>query len=72
MFTMVFTSIPGAATHLTLGNIIPEYALYLSLGIICGTQIGASVARRLKSELLRRAFAASLVIVGVRMIVGLF
>jgi len=72
MFTMVFTSIPGAATHLTLGNIIPEYALYLSLGIICGTQIGASVARRLKSELLRRAFAASLVIVGVRMIVVLF
>jgi len=72
MFMMVFTSVPGATTHLALNNIIPEYALYLSLGIICGTQIGASMAQRLKSELLRKAFAVSLVIVGVRMIVGLF
>ena len=71
MFIMCFTSLSGAATHLTLRNIIPEYALYLSLGIIFGTQIGAAVARRLKSQLLQRAFAASLVIVGIRMILGI-
>jgi hypothetical protein len=68
MFIMCFTSISGAVTHLTLGNVVPEYALYLSIGIIFGTQIGAAVARRLKSQVLRKVFAASLVVVGIRMI----
>jgi uncharacterized membrane protein YfcA len=71
MFIMFFTSISGAATHLALGNIMPEYALYLSLGIIFGTQIGAAAARRLKSRLLQMIFAIFLIIVAFRMILGL-
>jgi uncharacterized membrane protein YfcA len=70
-FIMVFTSISGALTHLTLGNVITEYALYLSLGIVCGTQIGAAMARRLSTSMLQRVFAASLVVVGLRMILDL-
>ena len=68
MFIMCFTSVSGALTHLSLGNVVPEYALYLSIGIIFGTQIGAAAARRLKSQLLRKVFAASLIIIGIRMI----
>jgi hypothetical protein len=72
MFMMFFTSISGAATHLALGDIMPEYALYLSLGIIFGTQVGAAAARKLKSRPLQMIFAIFLVVVAVRMILGLF
>ncbi|OGD54151.1 hypothetical protein A3K80_02305 [Candidatus Bathyarchaeota archaeon RBG_13_38_9] len=71
MFIMFFTSISGALTHLALGDIMPEYALYLSVGIIFGTQVGAAAARKMKSRPLQMIFAIFLVVVAVRMILGL-
>jgi len=72
MFIMLFTSISGAATHLSFGNIVPVYAFYLSIGIVLGTQIGAAVARRLRHRVVQTLFATFLSIVGIRMILGLF
>jgi len=68
MFIMIFTSISGVATHLSLGNINPDYAFPLILGVIFGAQLGAYLARRTSGENLKKIFGTVLLIVGVRMI----
>ncbi|KPV61590.1 MAG: hypothetical protein AOA65_2407 [Candidatus Bathyarchaeota archaeon BA1] len=68
MFMMMFTSLSGVATHLMLGNVLPDYALYLSIGVIGGAQVGALIARRLKARYLERIFGVFLVVVGLRMV----
>ncbi len=68
MFMMIFTSISGAVTHVALNHVLPEYAAALSLGIVGGSQIGASLARRLRPAMLQRIFSLFLVFIGVRMI----
>jgi uncharacterized membrane protein YfcA len=68
MFMMIFTSVSGALTHVALNNVLPEYAAALSLGIVGGSQIGASIARRLRPAMLQRIFSLFLIFIGVRMI----
>jgi len=68
VFTMIFTSISGVATHIYLGNVQFEYALILVVGAIFGAQIGAYISKRVSSENLRRIFGIILVVVSIRMI----
>jgi len=67
MFMMIFTSISAAATHLLLGNTLLEHSLFLAIGIVGGTQVGARVARRLRAKWLTRVFSLFLMAIGARM-----
>ncbi len=68
VFTMIFTSISGVATHIYLGNVAYTYALLLGIGVIFGAQIGAHVAKQISGKTLRRFFGIVLVIISLRMI----
>lgn len=70
MFIMIFASISGAITHLTLGNVQLEYAVYLILGVMAGTQLGAAVAKKMKEKALARIFGFVIILIGLRMIVS--
>jgi len=72
MFIMIFTSISGAVTHVTLGNVQIEYAVYLMFGVIAGTQLGAAIANRLKEKVLTRIFGLVIILIGLRMIASYF
>jgi uncharacterized membrane protein YfcA len=69
MFVMIFTTLSGAITHLLLGHVIIQYVILLAIGVSIGTQIGARIARRLKSKTLERVFGASLLLLGLRIVV---
>jgi hypothetical protein len=68
MFIMIFTSISGVATHLSIGNVHMDYAILLALGVIFGAQLGAHVSQKVSGKHLRRLFAVVLLVVSVRMI----
>jgi len=68
VFTMIFTSISGVATHIYLGNVVYTYALLLSIGVIFGAQIGAYAAKQVSGKTLRRFFGVVLVLISLRMI----
>jgi len=67
-FIIVFTALFGAATHLRLGHVIPEYLALLGVGTVVGAQIGARIARRLKPSWLRKIFSIVLTLMGLRMV----
>jgi len=68
MFIMIFTSLAGATTHFTLGNVHLEYMILLCLGIIFGTQVGAYASRRTSGKNLRRIFGIIVILVSILMI----
>jgi len=72
MFITIFTSISGALTHLAFGNVQLEYAAYIILGTIAGTQLGAAIANRLKEKALARIFGGVMILIGLRMIASYF
>jgi uncharacterized membrane protein YfcA len=65
---MIFTSITGVANHLQMGNVNPEFALYLGVGSIFGAQIGAYTGKKLSSRNLKLVFAAMLIVASINMI----
>lgn len=68
MFVMVFTSLSGAVTHLYLGNVNPEYAVPLIVGVIFGAQVGAHLSRKASGKNLKRIFGIVLLLVGLMML----
>lgn len=68
MFIMIFTSLAGAATHFTLGNVHLEYMILLCIGIIFGTQVGAYLSKRISGKNLRRIFGIIVILVAILMI----
>jgi len=68
MFIMVFTSISGAATHFSLGNVQTSHAVFLCIGVIFGAQLGAYFSKKISGKGLRRMFGVILFIVSIRMI----
>jgi len=68
MFIMIFTSISGVATHFSFGNVLFEYVVLLSIGVIFGAQLGAHFSKRIAAKNLRRIFGVVLLLVSVRMI----
>jgi uncharacterized membrane protein YfcA len=68
MFIMIFTSISGAATHFSLGNVQIYYAVFLCIGVIFGAQLGAHLSKKASGKNLRRIFGVILFLVSIRMI----
>jgi len=52
-----------------LGNVLIEYAAPLVVGILIGAQLGARIARRLKSTGLERVFAIAVLLIGIVLII---
>jgi len=68
MFIMIFTSVSGAATHFSLGNVDVGYAFFLCIGVVLGAQFGAYFSKKMSGKHLRRMFGVILFLVSVRMI----
>jgi uncharacterized membrane protein YfcA len=68
MFIMVFTSISGAATHFSLGNVHISHAVFVCIGVIFGAQLGAYFSKKISGKNLRRIFGVVLLLVSIRMI----
>jgi len=68
MFIMIFTSISGALTHFSFGNVRVDYAILLCIGVIFGAQLGAHFSKKISGENLRRIFGVVLFLVSIRMI----
>jgi len=69
-FVLLISSLAGVAFHGIYQH--PVYSLGLSIGVgaIVGAQAGAALSRRLKSALIVRMFAAALLLVGIRLVIG--
>lgn len=62
---IALTAISGTIGHLLLGHVRLIELFALTPGIIAGTQLGASIARRAKSQMLRIIFSIALIIIAV-------
>ena len=62
MFIMIFTSIAGAGVKLTYGQVHPDLALFLIIGIILGAQVGARLVKRVNTIHLQRMFGVMMII----------
>lgn len=63
MFVMIFTSIAGATVKFSRGQIHPDIALFLIIGIIIGAQIGARyLVKRVNTIHLQRIFGVVMII----------
>lgn len=71
--SMVFTATAGALAHLREGNLTAsafKYAVLIGLGAAAGAVLGAHISTKVSSLLIRRLFAAFLIIVAVRLAVA--
>jgi uncharacterized protein len=58
----------AAIKYYQAGNVAIDIALYCALGFFLGGFIGASIVQPLPDEVLRKAFAVYLLILGIRML----
>ena len=72
MFAIIFTSLSGTITHLTLGNISFHYSISLIIGVIVGAQIGARVASKITAKYLQIIFGAFVMMLGLYMLITYF
>ncbi|MHC1569229.1 MAG: sulfite exporter TauE/SafE family protein [Candidatus Syntropharchaeia archaeon] len=72
LFVMVFTSLSGACTHFTLGNIDFTCAMPLIVGLLIGAQIGPRISVKIRTENLRRFFGIVLLYFCIKMILENF
>jgi len=62
-------SIPGSITHYLLGNVDPELALLLIVGVVPGALVGSRITFGASDRFMRLGFAALLVVVGVALLI---
>ena len=62
MFIMIFTSIAGAGVKLTNGQVHPDLAFFLIIGIIIGAQIGARLVKRVNTIALQKIFGIMMIV----------
>jgi uncharacterized membrane protein YfcA len=69
-FVLFFTTAAGTVAHAIDGTLWPglDKAIWLSVGVIPGAQIGAKLSQRLKGAWIIRGLAMALAIVGVRIV----
>lgn len=68
VFGMALTNSAAAISHGALGNILPEYAIPLIIGGVCGAQLGPSLSKRVEGRTLRKILGVVFVLIGLRMI----
>lgn len=72
-FSVVFSSFTGFFGHLAVGHVDWGLMLTLAVAVVIGSQVGAHVmTTRMKPRQLKQMFGAVLLIIGVKMIWGLF
>ena len=62
MFIMIFTSIAGAGVKLTNGQVHPDLAFFLVIGIIIGAQVGARLVKRVNTIALQKTFGIMMIV----------
>jgi uncharacterized membrane protein YfcA len=62
MFIMIFTSIAGAGVKLTNGQVHPDLAFFLIIGIIIGSQVGARLVKRVNTIALQKIFGIMMIV----------
>ena len=67
-FMIGVTATASAGAYLLSGDIQPEVACPVALGIICGSWIGGKTMPHLPTELIRKIFVTVLVVVSIQMI----
>lgn len=67
-FMIGVTGVASAAIYLKRGYIHPLIALPVMLGVLAGSMAGARLLPRLPVKILRRVFAAAIVVIGIQML----
>ena len=62
MFIMIATSIAGATVKITMGQIYPDLAFFLILGIVVGAQIGPRLAEKINTRVLQQIFGFAMIL----------
>lgn len=68
-FMMGVTAAASSVIYLTRGNINPQIAAPVALGVLIGARVGTKVMQRLKSSTLRMIFIPLLLYVSIQMII---
>ena len=68
--TVVFTGLSSARSHLKLGNIDNNIVLYCAIGIAIGASLGSYFATIISGVMLKRIFAALVILIAIQMIMG--
>jgi uncharacterized membrane protein YfcA len=66
---ILVTSVSGSIVHQRLGHVALDHAISFSLGAIIGAQVGAALAPKIRSELLKKCFAVFLLIMALYLLV---
>lgn len=70
MFIMIFTSIAGASIKITSGQVHPDLAIFLILGIILGAQIGPRLVKKVNTKQLQQIFGFIMIIALITIALG--
>ena len=71
-FVLAITTGAALVVHIALGSYEGHWSetMWLALGVVCGSPIGAALSGRLRGAMIVRALAGALVLVGVRVLWG--
>jgi len=72
MFTILFTSLAALMRYYTLGYLLFEYALPITIGVVIGAQIGPRLNKMLNTLMLRRIFAITIIGISIYMFITKF
>lgn len=67
-FILAFSSLVGAGTHVSLGNVLFGPAALMGIGVLAGSQVGAELSKKAKGATTVRLLSVALVIVAVRLL----
>jgi uncharacterized protein len=67
-FILAISSLVGASTHISLGNVLFVPAALMGVGVIIGAQIGAKIARKAKGAVTVRLLSIALIVVAIRLL----
>ena len=67
-FILAISSLVGAGTHVSLGNVLFVPAALMGIGVIVGAQMGAAIARKAKGAVTVRLLSIALVVVAARLL----
>ena len=71
-FTIIFTALAGLLRHYSLGYLLFEYALPITIGIVIGAQLGPRLNKMLNTLLLRRIFALAIIALSIYLFITKF